>query len=52
MRKIKWTLDVGFVGCVHEGEIEVEDDATEDDIEEEVKEEAYNFLNLSWLEES
>lgn len=48
MKTVKWVLETGYRGCEHEGEIQVDDDATEDDIEELVKEEAYGYVDLMW----
>jgi hypothetical protein len=51
MREIKWTLDTGFAGANHEGVIEVEDNATEEEIDEEVKEVALEHVEWYWTEE-
>ena len=51
MRKIKWYLDTGFAGCRHEGEVVVEDEATPEEIEETVKEEAFGYVDWGWEEE-
>lgn len=45
---IKWCLETGFAGCTHEGEIDVDDNATDEEIEEIVKEEAFNCIELGW----
>lgn len=50
MRKIKWYLNTGFAGCCHEGEIVVEDEATLEEIEEAVKEEAFGYIDWCWEE--
>jgi hypothetical protein len=50
MRLIKWTLHTGFVGKEHEGEFEVEDDATYDEIEAEVRETALDCISFEWEE--
>lgn len=50
MRNIKWSLHTGYAGCTHTGEIEVEDDATEEEIDEAVREDAWNYLDLFWEE--
>ena len=51
MKRIKWYLDTGFGrNCRYEGEIEIEDNATEDEIEAEVKEEAFNCISWGWKE--
>ena len=49
MKRVKWTLVTGFGPSTdHSGELEVEDDATEEEIEEAVKEEAWNCIDLYW----
>lgn len=50
MKKIHWYLHTGFAGCTHDGEIEVADDATTDEIEEMAKEEALNHITWGWRE--
>lgn len=50
MKTIAWHLETGMNGCDLEGEVEVEDDATEDVIELHVKEDMWNFLSLTWQE--
>lgn len=51
MRKIKWQCDTGFAGCIHEDEFEVEDDATEEEINEMVEQEVNNYIEWTWWEE-
>lgn len=46
--KVKWHLDTGRQGCDLEGEIEVDDDATVDTIEAEVREDIWDRLSLTW----
>lgn len=46
MKKVKWWLETGFAGDIHEGEFEVEGDTTESEIEKMAKEEAFN--NIDW----
>ena len=48
LKKIKWYLNTGFAGCRHEGEIEVEDDETKEEIEELAKEEAFSCIDWGW----
>ena len=52
MRKITWTLDTGFSGAKHEGELEVEDETTDDEIEELVRAEVDDCLDWWWEEVS
>lgn len=40
-RRISWSVSMGLVGCHASGEIEVEDDATDQQIEEEVRQEVF-----------
>ena len=49
MQKIKWILNPGFgPDCDTEGEFEVEDNATDDEIEELAKEAAFDCIDWSW----
>ena len=50
MKEIKWILNTGFAGCEHKGIVKVEDDATEDEIDDIVKEEAFRHINWCWIE--
>lgn len=51
MKKVKWLLETGFAECVHEDEFEVEDDATDDVIEEMAKEAAFNCISWTYTVE-
>lgn len=51
MRKIKWWLDTGFAGCEHKGSFEIDDNATAEEIEAEVREHAFGHLDWGWVEE-
>lgn len=51
MRKIKWYLDTGYAGADYEGEFEVEDDATDKEIDEEAREYALEKIEWGWQEE-
>ena len=51
MKRIKWVCDTGFAGCHHEGEFEVDDDATEEEISEAVMDDVCNFVSWTWWEE-
>jgi hypothetical protein len=48
MKTIKWSLCTGLVGCDRHSEIEVEDDATDEEIDEAVREDVFNFVNWTW----
>lgn len=50
MRKVKAYLDTGFAGCRIEEEFEVEDDATQEQIEEEAREAVFNSIDWGWHE--
>lgn len=50
MRTIQWHLSTGQQGCDRSGEIEVEDNATESEIDQLVREEVYNFVEWGWTE--
>lgn len=45
---VKWHLDTGRVGADREGEVEVDDDAADIEIEAAVREDMWNYLSLSW----
>lgn len=45
---IKWELDTGFADCKQCGEIEVDANTTEDEIDAIVKEETFNHLQWCW----
>lgn len=48
MRKIRWQMSIGLVGCRREGEMEVEDDMSDDEIHEMVWDEATQHLETNW----
>jgi len=50
MRIIEWLLETGYAGVIHEGEIEVEDNATDDEIDAMVREEAFDCIEWGWCE--
>lgn len=50
MKKIRWELDIGFVGATRSGIIKFDDDATDDEIEESVSDAANNYINIGWGE--
>jgi hypothetical protein len=50
MRTICWKLDVGLAGVDISDEFEVEANATEAEIEEQVREEIWNRVSFFWEE--
>jgi len=46
--QIEVYLSIGFPTAEHHDTIEVEDDLTEDQIAEEVREWAYNYIDYGW----
>ena len=51
MKRIKWACETGFAGCIHEGEIEMPDDSTEEEINEAVMDDVLNIVSWTWWEE-
>lgn len=51
MRTIKRSMETGMQGADWDGEIEVEDSATEEDIDHLVREEVFNIISWGWHEE-
>ena len=50
MRKVKVCIETGYAGCNHEDEFEVEDDVTENEIDEIAWELACNYITVNWWE--
>lgn len=50
MKTIQWHLETGIQGCDLEGEVVVDDDASDADIEREVREDMWDRLSLTWHE--
>lgn len=48
MITIRWHLETGINGGDLTGEVEVEDNASNEDIERVVREDMWNFLSLTW----
>ena len=46
MRTIRWSISLGLI--TEDGEFEVEDDTTDDEIESMAKEEAFNYIDWWW----
>lgn len=51
MRTIRWKLDVGYPQVNISGDVDVEDTATDDEVEAEVREAMWNAVSLSWRED-
>lgn len=51
MRTIEWHIETGIQGADRSGTVEVDDDATEADIDAIVREEVFNFISWNWWEE-
>lgn len=49
-RIVDWKLSNGMNGCDISGEVEIEDDASQEDIEAAVRDDMWNFLDLTWKE--
>lgn len=49
-RRIQYHFETPYAGGKPSGVIEVDDDATEDQIEEAVRDEFYNLFNYGWHE--
>jgi hypothetical protein len=47
-RTIVYNFDTPFAGQDISGELEFDDDATDDEIDEAVREEFYNHFNFGW----
>ena len=50
MKVIEYKIHTGFAGCTHTGELEVEDDATDDEIDDVVLVELWNRVEFTWKE--
>jgi len=50
MRKVKLWIDTGYVGANYEEVIEVEDDCSEEELEEIAKDYLYNYIYFGWYE--
>ena len=48
MKKIEWEMGIGFPTAMRYGEIEMNDDTTNEEIEEAVWEEVMSFIDYSW----
>ena len=52
MRKINCFLGIGYPSAIAEDEIEVEDDATEEEIQEEVYQTMIQMVDIYWTEDN
>lgn len=50
MRTIEWSLETGQQGGDWDGEIEVEDNATDAEIDVLVREEVFNIISWGWTD--
>lgn len=50
MRIIDWSVETGQSGGTQSGTIEVEDDATDEQIDSAVGEEVFNIISWGWSE--
>ena len=48
MKIVEWHIETGLQGADWDGEVEVEDTATEDEIDAIVREEVFNIVSWSW----
>jgi hypothetical protein len=48
MRRIYVSLSIGYPSAKHEDVLEVEDDATDESIDEEVRDWAHNYIEWYW----
>lgn len=48
MKTIEWHLETGMQGGDYDGEIEVEDTATDAEIDAMVREEVFNIVSWGW----
>lgn len=51
MKTIYVHLSIGYPTACHDDELEVPDDATEEEIDEIVSEWAHNYIEYSWRED-
>ena len=48
---VKVSLSIGYPSACRNDELEIDDDATEEQIDEIVQEWAQNYINVSWKKE-
>lgn len=45
---VEWVCNTGFAGCDYKEEIEVDDNATDEEIDEIVREEVFGVIEWGW----
>lgn len=50
MKLIEWSVSMGQANDAHHGMLEVDDDATDEQIEEAVSQEVFNIVSWGWSE--
>lgn len=48
MKTIRWHLHIGLTGCDRGGEIEVADNATDEEIDEEIRDAVFEHIEWHW----
>lgn len=48
MQIIKWSLETNMNGADWDGEFEIEDDATDEEIDQYVRDEISNYISWGW----
>ena len=52
MRVIEWNIETSLQGADWSGEVEVEDNATDEEIDAIVREEVFNIVSWGWTEKA
>lgn len=50
MKIIKWYLNIGWANAMQEGEFEFDDNATDEEIEETIKDIVFGYIDWGWEE--
>ena len=48
MKRVNWVCETGFANAVHSDYFDVEDDTSEEEINEMVSDAAFNYINIGW----
>jgi hypothetical protein len=48
MKTVKWWLDIGFANAARSGKVEVDDESTEAEIDDIIREEVHNYIEWGW----